>query len=575
MTTFQTEKRPFVAVDVANIRESRPNRERFVGDDHPLFNPDKEFQHFSLDVVEQFMKDLEALLPESTILYFIDSGVKPTNQNPAEIEKFLKLTQFDGEKAPKVATVKPRHLIKKIKADDVLCELHNKYGAILISIDYFRDEIQSGKIQNLSSLLQFYPVPNWGNVPVFEFRPRRQTLTYTTLEHLVEKSDSGLVRREAMASISKFLKDQKPPKNKKEKLAKKTEPSTKPYPPLVSGDEFARLQKEFEKNNPRPISKRSSHKPKEVPTGNLPEKEDKREAEFQKLLFVFSISKRKKLVGKKVTLIGRLTDKREPETPIIWFGSTTPVFVNVSTIEGLQPGFVRIVGQLNMREDETWSIESIESAVNIDGRNLKSSVSGPSRSDTKNTLKPWGVPPWNRLKLDPHGPEREAELEKLRLAQMERREREEARVAEDIEKERIVTEAQQRERDALAAEELRLRAAEEARAAEDEKLRRQRQATRVADERNRQAYEEAERIRRERDAIAEKERAQKWAATLEQNHRDAAEVTKEQPQIFDEPAQEMEYQGAGRTQRIRAIQTSLLIAGLTVLATALFRIFVG
>jgi len=564
-----------VAVDVANIRESRPGKEFHIGVDHPLFKPDKELQHFSLDVVEQFMKDLEALIPESSILYFIDELVQPTGQDPEEKRRFLELTQFEGENVPKVFRVKKSHRFKRIKADDVLCELHNKYGAILISIDYFRDEIQSGKIQNLSSLLQFYPVPNWGNVPVFEFRPRRQTLTYTTLEHLVEKSDSGLVRREAMASISKYLKDQKPPKNKKEKLAKKTDPKTKPGPPLVNGEEFARLQKEFEKNNPRPISKRSSHKPKEVPTGNLPEKEDKHEAEFQKLLFVFSISKRKKLVGKKVTLIGRLTDKREPETPIIWFGSTTPVFVNVSTIEGLQPGFVRIVGQLNTREDGTWSIESIESAISIDGRNLKVTVSDLSQSDTKNTLKPWGIPPWNRHKLDPDGPRREAELERLRVAEEERRAREEASVAEEYERKRIATEVLQHERDALAAEELRLRAAEEARAAEEEKLRRQRQATRVADERNRQAYEEAERIRRERDAMAEKERAQKWAATLEQNHRDAAKVTKEQPQSFDEPAQEKDNERAGRTQGIRMAQIVLLITGLTVFTTVLFKIFVG
>jgi len=571
MTTFQTEKRSLVAVDVANIRESRPGKEFLIGVDHPLFKPDKELQHFSLDVIEQFMKDLEALIPESSILYFIDELVQPTGQDPEEKRRFLELTQFKGENVPKVFRVKKSHRFKRIRADDVLCELHNKYGTILISIDYFRDEIQSGKIQNLSSLLQFYPVPNWGNVPVFEFRPRRQTLTYTTLEHLVEKSDSGLVRREAMASISKFLKDQKPPKNKKEKLAKKT----KPGPPPVSGDEFARLQKEFEKNNPRPISKRSSHKPKEVPTGNLPEKEDKREAEFQKLLFVFSISKRRKLVGKKVTLIGRLTDKREPETPIIWFGSTTPVFVNVSTIEGLQPGFVRIVGQINMREDGTWSIESIEPAINIDGRNLKVTVSGLSQSDTKNTLKPWGIPPWNRHRLDPDGPRREAELERLRVAEEERRAREEASVAEENERKRIATEVLQHERDALAAEELRLRAAEEARAAEEEKLRRQRQATRVTDERNRQAYEEAERIRRERDAMAEKERAQKRAATLEQDRRDAEKASREKDQSLGESAQEIEDQGVLLSQRIRMAQIGLLITGLTVLAATLFRIFVG
>lgn len=508
-------------------------------------------QHFSIDVVEQFMKDLEALLPESIILYFIDHAVRPTNQDPEELSKFLTLTQFIGEEGPKIATVKPRERRRKIKADDVLCELHNKYGAVLISIDYFKDEINSGKIQDLHNLVQFYPVPHWGSQPVFGFEHRRETYGHRTLAELVEKNNSEASRQEALDHVSKFLAKQKPHKKKKEKLAKKIEPLPKLKSLLLDKDDFAQSKDKFLATTPPP-----SFKP-------------------QNLLFVFSISKRKKFVGKKVTLIGRLTDIQEPETPIIWFGSTTPVFITVSDIGGLQPGFVRIVGQLCTREDGTWSLENVESSKNIDERNLKTTISGLSQSAAKNTLKPWGIPPWNRLKLDPDGPRREKELKKLKQAEIDRRKREEASVAEENERKRIATEVQQRERDAFAAEALRLRAIEEAGVAEEQKLRRLRQATSVADERNRLANEEAERIRRERDAVAEEDRAQKRAETLEQKRRDAEKASREKDQSLGESAQEIEDQGVILSQRIRMAQIGLLITGLTVLATALFRIFVG
>ena len=480
MTTFQSDKRPFVAVDVANIRESRPGRDQYISDDHPLFIPGKEFQHFSLDVVEQFMKDLEALLPESIILYFIDHAVKPTSQDPEELKKFLTLTQFDGEKPPRIVTVKPRDLLKrKIRADDVLCELHNKCKAVLISIDYFKDEIKSGKIQDLHNLVQFYPVPHWGSQPVFEFEHRRETYGHRTLEELVEKNNSEASRQEALDHVSKFLTKQKPPKKKKERITPKPIITKKRAGTgvILDRDDFEKQREIFIKNNPPPASKP------------------------QNLLFVFSISKRKKFVGKKVTLIGRLIDKREPETPIIWFGSTTPVFITVSDIGGLKPGFVQIVGQLCMREDGTWSIENVEYTKNIDGLKLKTTTGRLSQSPAKNTLKPWGVPPWNRLKLDPDGPRREAELKKLRAEQNEklRREHEEAKAAED--------EQQQRERKAEAA-------------------------------RN-------EKTSRAKD------------------------------QSLGESAQEIEDQGIILSQRIRVAQIGLLITGLTVLAIALFRIFVG
>ena len=472
------------------------------------------------------MKDLEALLPESVILYFIDYAVRPTSQDPEELSKFLKLTEFVGEVAPKIATVKPREWGRKIKADDVLCELHNKCKAVLISIDYFKDEINSGKIQDLHNLVQFYPVPHWGSQPVFGFEHRRETYGHRTLEELVEKNNSEASRQEALDHVSKFLAKQKPPKKKKEKLATRTSL-------LLDKDDFAQSRDKFVATTPPPASKP------------------------QNLLFVFSISKRKKYVGKKVTLIGRLTDIQEPETPIIWFGSTTPVFITAYNIGGLQPGFVRIVGQLCSREDGTWSLENVKFSENIDSRNLKTTVSGLSQSPAKNTLKPWGVPPWNRLKLDPDGPRREAELKKLRAEQNEKQQRE----REEVEAAR--NEKQQRER-------------EEARAAEDEKHQRQSQATRVADERNRLAYEESERIRRDREeAEAAKERAQKWAATLEQNRRDAEKASREKNQSLGESAQEIEDQGIILSQRIRVAQIGLLITGLTVFATVLFRIFVG
>jgi hypothetical protein len=75
---------------------------------------------------------------------------------------------------------------------------------------------------------------------------------------------------------------------------------------------------------------------------------------------------------------------------IIWFGSTSPVYISGKTYEKLPTGFVRVVGYLKMRENQTWSIEKVESIEEVDDFEAVSA----KEEIPKTKFRSWGTPPW-------------------------------------------------------------------------------------------------------------------------------------------------------------------------------------
>ena len=105
-------------------------------------------------------------------------------------------------------------------------------------------------------------------------------------------------------------------------------------------------------------------------------------------LFAFAMGKRISLAGKKVSLIGRMRQENSNEVSIIWFGSTSPVYISGKTYEKIPTGFVRVIGFLKMRENQTWSIEEVESFEEVDDIEATSAKA----EIPKTNFSPWGTP---------------------------------------------------------------------------------------------------------------------------------------------------------------------------------------
>jgi hypothetical protein len=78
------------------------------------------------------------------------------------------------------------------------------------------------------------------------------------------------------------------------------------------------------------------------------------------------------------------------EVSIIWFGSTSPVYISGNTYEKIPMSFVRVIGYLKMRENQTWSIEQVESLEEVDDLEA---TTGKAEIPTTD-FSPWGTPRW-------------------------------------------------------------------------------------------------------------------------------------------------------------------------------------
>ena len=392
--------RSLIAVDLANIREDHDGT---IGEALAAkLQIPADTRHFSAVVILNFMKRLEELLPEREILYFLDHMVNPTF--PGEDSDLLDdLINFDINHPRKIFRMNKKHQ----KGDYALCHLHNEFGAVLITSDMLTDakmkKSKDGRkivaLKNLDNLIHFSLNKRSSREdPNFSFRNIGRDHTMAELVETVPfQSKNRELRIQALRSIEKKLLDDIP-KVKRVK-GEVEEDLTKGYVEYVNehvtiNDHTQTTQGLFGKFSDlakllfQGSDGLDTNEPGDIdPTIDVPPKPPYIEPIH---LFAFSMGKRISLAGKKVSLVGRMRQENSDEVSIIWFGSTSPVYISGNTYEEIPMGFVRVIGYLKMRENQTWSIEQVESLEEVDDFEATSAKAEIPKTD----FSPWGTPPW-------------------------------------------------------------------------------------------------------------------------------------------------------------------------------------
>ena len=409
--------RSLIAVDLANIREDHDGT---VGEALAAkLQIEADTRHFSAVVVLNFMNKLDELLPEREILYFLDHMVYPTF--PGEDGNLLDdLIDADINHPRKIFRMNKKHQ----KGDYALCHLHNEFGAVLITGDMLTD----AKMKKSKDGRKIVTLKNLDNLIHFSLNKRssREDTNFTfrnigydhTMDELVDtvsfQSKNRELRIQALRSIEKKLLDDIPKVKKvkeeareiildhagkqaggfvtigdptqttstlgkiidwtKLKLQGDDEPDTNQsgyIDPIMSPDDWDQLL----------VDAGLIDQPPAAVTPTQPYIEPIH-------LFAFAMGKRISLAGKKVSLIGRMRQENSNELSVIWFGSTSPVYISGKTYEKLPTGFVRVIGYLKMRENQTWSIEEVESFEEVDDIEAIS----PKGEIPKTDFSPWGTP---------------------------------------------------------------------------------------------------------------------------------------------------------------------------------------
>ena len=412
--------RSLIAVDLANIREDHDGT---IGEALAAkLEIPADTRHFSAVVILNFMNKLDELLPEREILYFLDHMVNPTF--PGEDGNLLDdLIDADIDHPRKIFRMNKKHQ----KGDYALCHLHNEFGAVLITSDKLRD----AKMKRATDGRRIVALKNLDNLIHFSLNKRssREDPNFTfrnvgrdhTLAELVDtvpfQSKNRELRIQALRSIEKKLLDDIPKVKKvKEKVQKDFVDDSGEYDgeDVTINDKTRTTWNPFEKIldfvgfklqvNDQPDTNQSGYiDPIMSPddwdqlldvaglNDQPPIKVPPAQPYIEPIhLFAFAMGKRISLAGRKVFLIGRLRREDSNEVSIIWFGSTSPVYISGKTYEKLPTGFVRVIGYLKMRENQTWSIEQVESLEEVDDFEAASAkVEIP-----KTNFSPWGTPPW-------------------------------------------------------------------------------------------------------------------------------------------------------------------------------------
>lgn len=124
-----------IAVDLMNIRECRPGKAQ------TQFNSDgEEKQILAPELVIKFCEDLSALNLKNPIIYLCDHlyGDIPSEfkRNPVFREWFETRRDLEDDNPEKIWMTQSR----QIKADYAMCDLHNRYRALLVTRDELRAE---------------------------------------------------------------------------------------------------------------------------------------------------------------------------------------------------------------------------------------------------------------------------------------------------------------------------------------------------------------------------------------------------------------------------------------------------
>ena len=391
--------RSLIAVDLANIREDHDGR---IGEALAAKLEIKaNTRHFSAVVVLNFMNRLEQLLPEREILYFLDHLVNPTF--PGEDSNLLDdLIDADINHPRKIFRMNKKHQ----KGDYALCHLHNEFGAVLITSDMLTD----AKMKKSKDGRKIVTLKNLDNLIHFSLNKRlsREDTNFTfrnigydhTMDELVDtvpfQSKNRELRIQALRSIEKKLLDDIPKVKKVKEEARKIilDHAGKQAGGFVTiGDptqttstlgkiiDWTKLKLQ---GNDEPDTNQSGYID---PTIDVPPKPPYIKPIH---LFAFAMGKRISLAGRKVSLIGRMRQENSNEVSIIWFGSTSPVYISGNTYEKIPMGFVRVIGYLKMRENQTWSIEQVESLEEVDDFEATSGKAEIPKTD----FSPWGTPRW-------------------------------------------------------------------------------------------------------------------------------------------------------------------------------------
>jgi len=387
-------------VDLANIREDHDGT---IGEALAAkLQIPADTRHFSAVVIINFMISLEKLLPKREILYFLDHMVYPTF--PGEDGNLLDdMENYDINHPRKIFRMNKKHQ----KGDYALCHLHNEFGAVLITSDMLRDAKEKKStddrrkvtLKNLDNLIHFSLNKRSSREDTnFTFRNVGRDHTMAELVDTVPfQSENKQLRIQALRSIEKKLLDDIPKVKKvKEKVQEDFADDPLEYvnEHVTINDDTQTTQSLFGKvfdwtklklqGNDEP----DTNQPGRIdPTIDVPPKPPYIEPIH---LFAFAMGKRISLAGRKVSLIGRLRREDSNEVSIIWFGSTSPVYISGKTYDNLPTGFVRVVGYLKMRENQTWSIEKVESIEEVDDFEAVSA----KEEIPKTKFRSWGTPPW-------------------------------------------------------------------------------------------------------------------------------------------------------------------------------------
>jgi len=410
--------RSLIAVDLANIREDHDGT---IGEALAAkLQIPADTRHFSAVVIINFMISLEKLLPQREILYFLDHMVNPTF--PGEDSNLLDdLIDADINHPRKIFRMNKKHP----KGDFALCHLHNEFGAVLITSDMLRDakakrstdDRRKVTLKNLDNLIHFSLNKRSSREdPNFTFRNVGRDHTMAELVDTVRfQSENKQLRIQALRSIEKKLLDDIPKVKKvKEKVQEDFADDSGEHvgEDVTINDKIRTTWNPFEKiwdfvgsklqDNDEPDTNRSGYiDPIMSPddwdqlldvaglNDQPPIKVPPTQPYIEPIhLFAFAMGKRISLAGRKVSLIGRLRREDSNEVSIIWFGSTSPVYISGKTYEKLPTGFVRVIGYLKMQENQTWSIEQVESFEEVD--DVKA-TSAKAEIPTTN-FSPWGTP---------------------------------------------------------------------------------------------------------------------------------------------------------------------------------------
>ena len=414
--------RSLIAVDLANIREDHDGT---IGEALAAkLQIPADTRHFSAVVILNFMKRLEELLPEREILYFLDHMVNPTF--PGEDSDLLDdLIDADINHPRKIFRMNKKHQ----KGDYVLCQLHNEFGAVLITSDMLRDaktkkstdDRRKVTLKNIDDLIHFSLNKRLSREDTnFSFRNIGYAHTMAELgDTVLFQSENRQLRIQALRSIEKKLLDDIPKVKKvKEEVQEnfaddsgedfggdvtindKTRTTWSPFGKII---DWTRLKlqgdDELDTNQSKHIDPIMSPDDwdqllvvagiHDGPPIEVPPKQPYIEPIH---LFAFAMGKRISLAGRKVSLIGRMRQENSNEVSIIWFGSTSPVYISGKTYEKLPTGFVRVIGYLKMQENQTWSIEQVESLEEVDDFEATSA----KVEIHKTKFLPWGTPPWKK-----------------------------------------------------------------------------------------------------------------------------------------------------------------------------------